>query len=297
MMNRAARAVVIGAFLLGQPRRRRVRSLGARTCAPRRPPRRTGRRPAGRRTSGRGEGGPEPRRRRAPQPLDGDVPADRPRRHRARSRRVPRPAVDVRVLLEPAPYQAETANQTAFARLAAAGADVRWSTSRFTYTHAKTLIVDHATLAVLTLNLTASGLGGNREYAAIDTDPVDVARGRDAVRGRPARRRGGQAGRPAGDLARVVAPDHPGPLRRRPADAGDRDGRARGRPGRRRAAGGAGARRGRHVGLARTSGGRARRVPRAGRRGGHRAGCRTARPFTARSSWPTGGASISGRRT
>jgi phosphatidylserine/phosphatidylglycerophosphate/cardiolipin synthase-like enzyme len=82
---------------------------------------------------------------------------------------------DVRVLLEPAPYQAETANQPAFAQLAAAGADVRWATARFTYTHAKTFTVDHATLAVLTLNLTASGLAGNREYAAVDSDPADVA--------------------------------------------------------------------------------------------------------------------------
>jgi len=86
-----------------------------------------------------------------------------------------RAGADVRVLLEPAPYQAETANQTAFAQLAAAGADVRWTTPRFTYTHAKVLTVDHAALVVLTLNLTSSGLTGNREYAAVDTDPTDVA--------------------------------------------------------------------------------------------------------------------------
>lgn len=82
---------------------------------------------------------------------------------------------DVRVLLEPAPYQAETANQDAFVRLTAAGADVRWATARFTYTHAKVLAIDHATLVVLTLNLTASGLGSNREYVAVDADPTDVA--------------------------------------------------------------------------------------------------------------------------
>lgn len=82
---------------------------------------------------------------------------------------------DVRVLLEPAPYQAETANQAAYAGLAAAGVDVRWATERFAYTHAKVFTVDHATLAVLTLNLTASGLTSNREYAAIDTDTTDVA--------------------------------------------------------------------------------------------------------------------------
>ena len=52
---------------------------------------------------------------------------------------------------------------------------MRWATPRFSFTHAKALIVDHARLAVMTLNLTAAGLGGNREYAAIDDDPADVA--------------------------------------------------------------------------------------------------------------------------
>jgi cardiolipin synthase A/B len=82
---------------------------------------------------------------------------------------------DVRVLLEPAPYQDEGANQAAFDQLAAAGVDVRWSTPRFTFTHAKTFTIDHRRLAVLTLNLTTAGLHGNREYAAVDDDPTDVA--------------------------------------------------------------------------------------------------------------------------
>ncbi len=82
---------------------------------------------------------------------------------------------DVRVLLEPAPYQDAGSNQAAFDRLAAAGVDVRWSTARFTYTHAKTFTIDHVRLAVLTLNLTTAGLTGNREYAALDDDPTDVA--------------------------------------------------------------------------------------------------------------------------
>jgi cardiolipin synthase len=82
---------------------------------------------------------------------------------------------DVRVILEPAPYRDPGANEAAFQTLAAAGADVRWSTARFSYTHAKTFTVDHARLMVLTLNLTGDGLGGNREYAAIDDDPTDVA--------------------------------------------------------------------------------------------------------------------------
>jgi phosphatidylserine/phosphatidylglycerophosphate/cardiolipin synthase-like enzyme len=82
---------------------------------------------------------------------------------------------DVRVILEPAPYQADGANQPAYDQLVAAGADVRWSPPRFTYTHAKAFTVDHRRLAVLTLNLTGSGLGANREYAAIDDDAADVA--------------------------------------------------------------------------------------------------------------------------
>ena len=86
-----------------------------------------------------------------------------------------RAGCDVRVILEPAPYLNEDANQPAFAELTAAGATVRWSTPRFTYTHAKVLIVDHARLVVMTLNLTAAGLAGNREYAAADDDGDDVA--------------------------------------------------------------------------------------------------------------------------
>jgi cardiolipin synthase len=85
-----------------------------------------------------------------------------------------RAGCDVRVILEPSPYMSDGANQPAFDALAAAGALVRWSTPRFTYTHAKALIVDHTRLAVLTLNLTGAGLGGNREYAAIDDDAGDV---------------------------------------------------------------------------------------------------------------------------
>jgi phosphatidylserine/phosphatidylglycerophosphate/cardiolipin synthase-like enzyme len=86
-----------------------------------------------------------------------------------------RAGCDVRVILDPTPYMSEDANEAAFASLAAAGATVRWSSPRFTYTHAKVMIVDHARLAVMTLNLTAAGLDGNREYAAVDDDAGDVA--------------------------------------------------------------------------------------------------------------------------
>ncbi len=83
--------------------------------------------------------------------------------------------LDVRVILEPAPYGDADGNQAAYAQLAAAGVDVRWATARFTYTHAKAFTVDHARLVVLTLNLTRDGLAGNREYVGVDDDPTDVA--------------------------------------------------------------------------------------------------------------------------
>jgi len=86
-----------------------------------------------------------------------------------------RAGCDVRVILEPAPYLNEDANQAAYAELTAAGAVVRWSTPRFSFTHAKTVIVDHARLVAMTLNLTAAGIGGNREYAAVDDDAADIA--------------------------------------------------------------------------------------------------------------------------
>ncbi len=87
-----------------------------------------------------------------------------------------RAACDVRVILEPAPYLDEGANVEAYERLAAAGARVRWASDRFRYTHAKTLIVDHVRVVVMTLNFTAAGLGaGNREYALVDDDADDVA--------------------------------------------------------------------------------------------------------------------------
>jgi cardiolipin synthase A/B len=83
--------------------------------------------------------------------------------------------VDVRVILEPHPYQADGANQAAFDQLAAGGVDVAWASPRFALTHAKVAVVDHARLVVLTLNLTRAGLTGNREYALVDDDARDVA--------------------------------------------------------------------------------------------------------------------------
>ena len=164
-----------------------------------------------------------------------------------------RAGCDVRVILEPAPYLNEDANRGGGRHAGGGGVTVRWATPRFSFTHAKALIVDHARLAVMTLNLTAAGLGGNREYAAIDDDPADVAAA-EAVFAAD------EIGDVAGAAGRLVAsPDTQpdgvcGSDRRRDRLARDRDGRAD-RPGdRRRAAGGARPRRRRS-----RSSGRARR--------------------------------------
>jgi phosphatidylserine/phosphatidylglycerophosphate/cardiolipin synthase-like enzyme len=83
--------------------------------------------------------------------------------------------VDVRVLLEPSPYGAETANDGAFTALTQAGVDVRWFQAATGLVHAKVLLVDERAW-ISTANLTAAGLDRNREYTVVDPDAGDVNR-------------------------------------------------------------------------------------------------------------------------
>jgi phosphatidylserine/phosphatidylglycerophosphate/cardiolipin synthase-like enzyme len=55
------------------------------------------------------------------------------------------------------------------------GVAVRWSSASFTYTHAKTIIVDRSHALVLTLNLTRSSFDSNREFGIVTTRAADVA--------------------------------------------------------------------------------------------------------------------------
>ncbi len=88
--------------------------------------------------------------------------------------------VDVRVLLELNPYGSGTTSpQVTLQELQAAGVKAKGSDPVYHYTHEKAIIVDGATLEILTANLTKSGLGGssyseNREYGIIDTNTADV---------------------------------------------------------------------------------------------------------------------------
>ena len=82
---------------------------------------------------------------------------------------------EVRVLLEPSPYGAATANQDPFTTLAAAGIDVRWFTVPEGLVHAKVVLVDDEAW-ISTANLTTAGLTYNRELVARDAEPADVRR-------------------------------------------------------------------------------------------------------------------------
>lgn len=88
--------------------------------------------------------------------------------------------VQVRVLLEMNPYGAGTVSpQETLQELQAAGVQAEGADSAYHYTHEKAIIIDGATLLILTANLTKSALGGssyadNREYGIVDSAVADV---------------------------------------------------------------------------------------------------------------------------
>lgn len=87
--------------------------------------------------------------------------------------------IDVRVILDPQPFGG-VSSQKLVDTLSAAGVKAQAASSIYRYTHEKMLLVDGATLYILTANLSRAGLGGNsvtknREYGVIETDARDVA--------------------------------------------------------------------------------------------------------------------------
>lgn len=66
-------------------------------------------------------------------------------------------------------------NMDAYTALTGAGVGVVWSSSTFTYTHEKTIVIDDKVAWIMTMNMNNSSPIQNREYLAIDSDPVDVA--------------------------------------------------------------------------------------------------------------------------
>jgi phosphatidylserine/phosphatidylglycerophosphate/cardiolipin synthase-like enzyme len=82
--------------------------------------------------------------------------------------------VDVRVMLDPAPYGGAGTEVDVFQRLSTAGIDVRWTSGAFRFAHVKMLIVDQFTLMVMNLNWTEAAFSENRELAVVTDDPARV---------------------------------------------------------------------------------------------------------------------------
>lgn len=82
---------------------------------------------------------------------------------------------EVKVILNKTFPDASTSNASAFTKLQQGGVDVRYGPAGFTFTHAKTIIIDQQKLLVMTMNMTNTSASTNREYIATVTDADDVA--------------------------------------------------------------------------------------------------------------------------
>jgi len=83
--------------------------------------------------------------------------------------------VEVRVLLNHKdPFETSSPNASAFSYLVEHGVQVRYAPSYLSLTHQKTLTIDNATSAILTLNL-AGDYSSTRDFGVIDSQPADVA--------------------------------------------------------------------------------------------------------------------------
>ena len=82
--------------------------------------------------------------------------------------------VKVRVMLEEHPYGEGVGNDANFKSFQAAGIEVKWTNPVFALTHEKSLIIDHQTALIMTLNLTHSAFTANREYGIITNKPAET---------------------------------------------------------------------------------------------------------------------------
>jgi phosphatidylserine/phosphatidylglycerophosphate/cardiolipin synthase-like enzyme len=81
--------------------------------------------------------------------------------------------VSVRVILDQ--NEEKTRNTAAYNALTAAKAGVHWANPAFAVTHQKTITVDRATSAIMTLNLAAKDYPTSRDFAVITGNAADVA--------------------------------------------------------------------------------------------------------------------------
>jgi len=83
--------------------------------------------------------------------------------------------VTVRVILEQYPFGGSGNPEEVAQALTDAGADVRWASHDFSFSHVKTFIVDRDVAVVMNLNLSRSSFEQNREFGIVTTAPDDVA--------------------------------------------------------------------------------------------------------------------------
>jgi hypothetical protein len=81
--------------------------------------------------------------------------------------------VTVRVILDQ--NLEKSSNTAAYNYLTANGVQVHWANPTYAATHQKTITVDGATSAIMTLNLTSQYYSTSRDFAVIENDPNDVA--------------------------------------------------------------------------------------------------------------------------
>jgi phosphatidylserine/phosphatidylglycerophosphate/cardiolipin synthase-like enzyme len=81
--------------------------------------------------------------------------------------------VTVRVVLD---VTEKSNNTAAYKQLnAASNCSAAWSNPAFSHTHEKSFVVDGATLAIMSLNLTSRYYKTTRDFALVENDPADIA--------------------------------------------------------------------------------------------------------------------------
>lgn len=81
--------------------------------------------------------------------------------------------IAVRVILDSSGNEKDH-NADAYNYLSSHGVSVHWSSSDFTYTHEKSIVIDDSSVAIMSLNLQSQYYSTSRDFAVIDHDASDV---------------------------------------------------------------------------------------------------------------------------
>jgi phosphatidylserine/phosphatidylglycerophosphate/cardiolipin synthase-like enzyme len=82
--------------------------------------------------------------------------------------------VSVRVILEQYPFGGAGNPEEVADQLRHSGAEVRWASHEFSFSHLKTIVVDKSSAIVMNLNLSRSSFEDNREFGLVTTVQTDV---------------------------------------------------------------------------------------------------------------------------